>query len=401
MKLYVADARDHLERAIELDPDFAVAGAYLADQIMYEDPERSERLLNAALAVDRERLTPREHFLIERSRLVRSERDDEAQGALEAYLQEYPSDPFALRIKAEQTWQRGDLETAEELYLRLLELSPNWVVAYNNLGYLAMLQGLFPDAEEYLSSYRFIAPEQANPHDSLGELYVIVGRWTDAVDCFDAAIDVRQNFWDSYAHLALVRSLQGDFVAARTVAEQVRTVDGCPTEVANTLSCTVDYMEAQLTGDWQTLLSKDLRHCLQQSRVGGLVTVAIHRAACETDDLPRALSVETAIERAAGLQGESRSIVDHNLLAFLEQMRAVRNIHDGELEAAIRGLSVADDNLTYAGCFLGVHKLWNRMMMVEVLRKQGLDPAARELLNETRIVNPPLVLAYQNVGLFR
>jgi Flp pilus assembly protein TadD len=401
MKLYTGDARANLERAVALDPDFALACAYLSDQLMHQDPPRSEQLLQAALAVDAAQLTPRESFLIRRSQLLRAGRLEEAEAALDGFLEENPRDPFALRIKAEQAWGAGDFEAAEALYLRLLELSPNWVVAYNNLGYLAMLQGLFADAEEYLSSYRFIAPEQANPHDSLGELYVIVGRWPDAVDCFEAAIEVRQDFWDAHAHLVLVRSLQGDFERARELAEEARASGGCPPDMLNTMTCSVDYLEAQLTGDWQALLSKDLRHCMQQSLVGGLVAVTLHRAACSSGELERAVSLEHAIERAADLQGDTRSVADHNLQAFFEQMRAVRLAFGGDLEGASRGLGLADKHLTYAGCVLGVHKIWTRLALVEVLRRDGRDDEARALLSEVRTVNPQLVLAYQSVPLLQ
>jgi len=44
------------------------------------------------------------------------------------------------------------------------------------LGYIKMMQGRFAEAEESFMSYRFIAPDQANPHDSLGELYITTGR---------------------------------------------------------------------------------------------------------------------------------------------------------------------------------------------------------------------------------
>ena len=43
-----------------------------------------------------------------------------------------------------------------------------------------MMQGRFAEAEESFKSYRFIALDQANPHDSLGELYITTGRYDEA-----------------------------------------------------------------------------------------------------------------------------------------------------------------------------------------------------------------------------
>jgi len=48
------------------------------------------------------------------------------------------------------------------------------------LGYIRMMQGRFAEDEESFKSYRFIAPDQANPHDSLGELYITTGRYDEA-----------------------------------------------------------------------------------------------------------------------------------------------------------------------------------------------------------------------------
>ena len=66
-----------------------------------------------------------------------------------------------IEAAAIRTFSVGDNETSERLNRRLLEISPNWVLAYNQLGYITMLQGRFAEAEEYFTSYRFIAPDQA------------------------------------------------------------------------------------------------------------------------------------------------------------------------------------------------------------------------------------------------
>jgi tetratricopeptide (TPR) repeat protein len=103
-------------------------------------------------------------------------------------------DPYLLEAAGNIAFARGDNAESEPLLGRLIEVGPNWVIAYNQLGYLTMREGRFAEAEEYLTSYRFIAPDQANPHDSLGEMYVILGRLPEAVESFETALEIKPDF---------------------------------------------------------------------------------------------------------------------------------------------------------------------------------------------------------------
>ena len=126
-KLYHQEAREHLERALELDPDFVVAKARMADFCQWEDEEHAAQLMAEVATADLSRLTAREQFMIRRSQLLTDLKFDEAKAQIDTYLERYPDDPYVLHIKALGTWQRGELEESERLNKRLLEISPNWV----------------------------------------------------------------------------------------------------------------------------------------------------------------------------------------------------------------------------------------------------------------------------------
>ena len=176
MKLYHNEVQAHLERALELDPDFVMAKLYLADQVKMDDDGRSASLWNDVISADQSKLSERERVLIDRARALQENRYEDADEMLDSYLADHPNDPFLLHRKALTLWMAGDFDEAERLNRRLIEIAPNWVIAYNQLGYIAMSQGRFVEAEEYFTSYRFVAPDQANPHDSLAELYIMIGR---------------------------------------------------------------------------------------------------------------------------------------------------------------------------------------------------------------------------------
>ena len=77
-KLYHQDARSHLERALELDPDFIVAKVRMADFCHSEDEERATQLMTEARAADLSRLTPREQFMVQRADFLSDLKFDEA-----------------------------------------------------------------------------------------------------------------------------------------------------------------------------------------------------------------------------------------------------------------------------------------------------------------------------------
>ncbi len=168
MKLYHKDAEAHFRKAVELDPEFAAAKLRLVEY--HKDEEERNEIIAELRELDLERLTSRERFLIEHL-LARADRQPaSADKVLEEFLLDHPDDPYALAICSLDAWQSMDWEKAGRHYRNLLEIDPNWVMAQNHLGYMAMAQGNFAEAEELFRTYEYIAPDQANPHDSLGEL---------------------------------------------------------------------------------------------------------------------------------------------------------------------------------------------------------------------------------------
>jgi Flp pilus assembly protein TadD len=399
MKLYQNEARQHLERALELDPDFVAAKLHLVDSVMSEDRERGERMWDEALAADVSELTPRERFIVERSRAYREERRDDAAKLIEEYLDRFPDDTYVLNAKAMRAWRMGDFEDAERLYRRLVEISPNWIIAYNQLGYITMSQGRFAEAEEYFTSYRFVAPDQANPHDSLGELYTILGRYDEALGSLERAIEIKADFWNSYDHLALVRTLMADYAAAEEVVANAESAENCPEYWTGGLRCLLHYAQLVDSEQWQQIAAERESTCLD-GHSGGYVATMTHRAACVLGQWDVAGAIEDTTAGYLAEVGDSAQRKDVAALsAMLAHMEGVRHAVNEDLEAAEQSFLVADRHLSYIAAGTGMYKLYNRMLLVETLFAAGRDGDAHQLLSKVRSVNPNLVRNFEDAGL--
>lgn len=399
-KLYHRDAARHYERALELDPDFVAARLELAAMISEDDSERAEQLRKEALAADRTRLTPRERLMLDRLAAHRDKDSARADALVDEFLERYPDDPHALALKAGRLFRTGHLEEALRAYQRMVEVDPNWVLSYNQLGYIAMQMSRFAEAEEYFTSYRFIAPDQANPHDSLGELFVILGRYDEAAASFERAIAIKSDFWNSYVHLMIVHILQKDFEAADRVVEQALAAEALGESAAEALRCSLKCWRAMEDGAWGDLieLHQNDPSCLDNPMAFGTTAAAVHRAASVLGLYDQAIELEDRVEKmATKYKGALGTSADSS--AGLLHMRGVRLACQGELKAAEDLLREADGHLRYKNADLGLFKLLNRLVLVEVLLARGHQADAHSLLSQVRTVNPTLASDFEADGL--
>lgn len=395
MKLYHDEAREHLERALVLDPDFVLAKLILSEHLS-SDKERRGKLLDEVAAADLDRLSERERFLVRRMLAQRAEQPDEVDRLVDEYLDRHPNDPWVLNLKASRCWSQGKMAAAERFNRRLVEVNPNWVIAYNMLGYGAMDQGEFAEAEEHFISYRFIAPDQANPHDSLGELYILLGRYDEAVASLEEALRIKPDFWASYDHLALAHMLRRDREAVDDLLARMTSVEGCPGWMAEANRCAAGAYHLALEGAWGPLLEFVASSCPEGPAGGDFVVTVSHRALCRLGRFDEARAVEETVREAIKKRSGSPSSDDKMLWeGILLHMEGVRLALSGDLAAAEERLRGADAVLTFRMVGLGLMKLLNQGALVEVLEARGETAEGARLLNVMRAVNAPLVTDFE------
>lgn len=388
MKMYNAEAITYYETALQLDADFVAAKLALM-RVAYDKKVR-ERLAAELAAADLAALTAREQFLV-RYRLAREEgRSKEAEQILKAFLDAYPEDPWGLDAFANLVWDDKNLEKASQVYRRLLAADPNWVLAQNRLGYVAMAQGRFDEAEELFRTYTYIAPDQANPHDSMGELLTVLGRYDEARSELEHALEIKPDFCPSFRHLIEVEVLEGRPEKVEPIIQRAEAA-GCGGWWVGIVRCDVELWQDYLAGDYDGPWREERAACVE--KLDGRHFL-IHRMAALTGRRGKALAVEARYAEEMKFEGLEETAEIKFYKGFMFHLKGVRLLAEGDLESAVDLMTRADQQFLYWGQDESILKLFNRLNLACAYELSGERRKAKALLGEVAEVNPPFAGFY-------
>jgi eukaryotic-like serine/threonine-protein kinase len=235
-KLYYSEARQFLEKAVALDSAFALAYLYLAEAygnlIDYDAQNRAMGKANALSwrAPEKERL-----FIEARHANVLESNPAKGQALIEDLTRKYPQEKRFHKELGVIYRLQGLNREAEREFEKALQLDPTYAVAVNELAYAYAAEELYEKAIETLQRYASLSPGDANPFDSMGELYLMVGRLDESVARYTEAIHVKPDFTGTYFSLAYVFALMEKYPEClRCLDDLLKT--GPPTGVKALLS---------------------------------------------------------------------------------------------------------------------------------------------------------------------
>ena len=174
-RLYWSEAEASYKKAIAFDTTFAMAYYRLANVSMGDT--RKDMAAKAVKYADR--ASKREALYIKQFEAVLDGEHEEAISILEKLVAEYPEEKEALMTLG--TYYRSlhaDLEKAAEYYDRAIAVDPLYKNAYNMMAYNYNDLGEFEKMLWAINKYVELAPDEANPYDSRGDLLASNGSWT-------------------------------------------------------------------------------------------------------------------------------------------------------------------------------------------------------------------------------
>ncbi len=386
-KRYWADAGRHLERALELDPDFAMARI---ESAMMNYGPMSPKVGEVIDSLDRSALNEREAALVSFLALHLDGKHDEAKASLDRYLDEHPKDPYARNTACRSAWLALSWDEAEACYQELVDRHPNWVEGQNRLGYIAMARGRFDQAAERFEAYRYVAPDQAQPHDSVGELAMLRGRYDDAAAAFARALEMKPDYCSAYHHRMQLEVFDGRGDAARATLAEVTSLEACHEMLREGLECYVELQIAFLEGDMARAWEK-----VESCEPKLYWSVLPHRTALLEGQLEAARAIEARLADQVEASASATPLEHRWMRSLALDMEGGRLLADGDFEGAIERLEKADGFTYYWGDVQWATKLFVRTDWLVALERAGRREQAAALRAEIDAVNPRFLPVFE------
>lgn len=227
-----------MRRAVAIKPDFVDAWLALADLLTaMSDTKAADQAFSMYLGH-----VARDPHLLQPATALKENRTAEAETLLREHLARHPNDVAALCMLADVAARHSQLESAERLLLRCLELAPSYAIARQNYVVVLMRQsrpaealretdrlltaepknsafhnlraaalinlGEYQQAIEVYEGLLASHPQQPRVWASLGHSLRTVGRRDQSVEAYRRAISLAPGFGEAYWNLANLKTFQ-------------------------------------------------------------------------------------------------------------------------------------------------------------------------------------------------
>jgi tetratricopeptide (TPR) repeat protein len=205
-KLQVQDSIQHYDKAISLDPNFALAELNRA-QVSPTGKEFFDHLKKAVALADK--ASNGEKLLILGNEAGANGNAAKQKELLDQLVAAFPNDERAHFNLGGYYFGQQDFPKAIEHYRKATEIAPTYSGAFNILGYAYRQNDDNANAEQAFKKYIELIPNDPNPYDSLAELYLKMGRFDDSIVQYRKALAIDPNFINSHQGIASALMYQG------------------------------------------------------------------------------------------------------------------------------------------------------------------------------------------------
>jgi TolB-like protein/class 3 adenylate cyclase/Flp pilus assembly protein TadD len=237
-----AKAVEFYERALALDPDYALAWAGLsravsdqAGQNWVPSSEGYEKARKAAeRAIALEPTLPEAHTALGWVLWANDWNWKGAEAAFNRALELAPGSTLALNAAATLVGNTGNLDQAVALFRRAVALDPLNVSLNRNLGLYSLAAGALDESENALNNTLLLSPQGGMTHCWRAQLYLVQGRLDEALA--EARAETSEVF--RLVATAMVQFARGDQAASDAALAELIEKEGAesPYQVAEVLA---------------------------------------------------------------------------------------------------------------------------------------------------------------------
>ncbi len=164
-----------LKKAIEIDPDFALAHLYLGT---YAGTDKAMEQIKY--------VTPGEALLIRTQNAAFRGNPQLASKYADSLAALYPDDPV-VQYRAGNFITSTNRDKGVKIMEKAVQLDENYAPAYNILGYFYMYDGNNELAGKTFKRYLELRPNSGNGHDSYGDFLQSTGKYNEAIEQYRLA----------------------------------------------------------------------------------------------------------------------------------------------------------------------------------------------------------------------
>jgi tetratricopeptide (TPR) repeat protein len=215
-QFYYAEGKAYLDSALVYDSTFAMAWARLA--ALSYDNRNEESALSSIRKAKRlsGKASEREKFFIRLwEHMIRFSHED-AIATADSFITEYPDEKEVCIILGRLYEESSKLDSAILMYQNALELDTAYARAEMSLGYAYSSGRNQEKALDHMQRYIRLAPGLADPRASYADLLMRVGRYDEALEQYNASLEIKPDYWYSVNQIGSIYSILGRLKEAET-----------------------------------------------------------------------------------------------------------------------------------------------------------------------------------------
>jgi len=215
--LHGEEAMQDMRKAVQLDPDFALANVIISFPTVDPVVDPAEQVTareraNAAKA----KVSRGEQLIIE---WVINSTEGHMVPAIQAMnevLDEYPNDKHLAWLAGVWTENHQQWKRAIPMFERAIKLDASFAAPLNEVAYCYARYRIYDKAFDAMQRYIDLLPNEANPQDSYAEILRMGGKFDDALVHYRASLKIDPGFIESQLGIADTFALMGEEQQARS-----------------------------------------------------------------------------------------------------------------------------------------------------------------------------------------